>query len=779
MAGFDAVLVGSGINTLTAAALLARDGWSVCVLERSDRLGGAIRTEPDYTLPGFTHEVLSSWHPLFAGLRGLRGARRRAPPARSRVRQHRAPHRDCLPRRRRRCSSRRRSRRTSPSSTAGRTATAPHGSVSSRSSWPTPTSASACSARSSGRPPGLGSGSGCSAASDDAGLLEFAGHALSTCRDWTTATFRSDQAHGLLAPWVLHTGLGPENAVSGFMTQVIACAVQLGGMPVPVGGGVRLVDALAGIVRDAGGELRTDADVDADHRRRPVARPVSCSPTARRSRRRARCRRRHADRSCTAGCCGRRRAAEARTRPQRATATAARGCRSTSRWTSRRAGKAPTPSGSADGDRPRHAGARRRLAGGERGRARAAPRRGDDRRGPALRGRSFACARREVDRLDPAPGASRRPREGRRRRRARRRRRGWTEALREAYADRIVARLGESIENLASATLERVVLSPADLEALNPNLVARRHLRGQLRARPEPALAAVRACPRPPHAGRGPVARRGEHAPRPGARGGLRLPRREGADEAAAARAGSLQSFQDARETVALGDLDGERVVRGGRRRVRRRGVRRDRALGDEAPRRRRGEPRAPRRARACGLELRARPCPRSSSSRSRAWKGPPIPRCGSTRSARRSGASPPTSPSASSVLSGPLGGAREAEGRAIVVDGLTRAAAAAREAGVRLGFEPIHPAQRDTAGFVCSLADALALLDEAGLDDVGIMADTYNLAREDMPEVIAPSRRFTGLHVADDCPSRDAGRARPARRRPGPIRRARRRAAR
>ena len=39
MAGFDAVLVGSGINTLTAAALLARDGWSVCVIEQSDRLG--------------------------------------------------------------------------------------------------------------------------------------------------------------------------------------------------------------------------------------------------------------------------------------------------------------------------------------------------------------------------------------------------------------------------------------------------------------------------------------------------------------------------------------------------------------------------------------------------------------------------------------------------------------------------------------------------------------------------------------------------------------------
>ena len=71
------------------------------------------------------------------------------------------------------------------------------------------------------------------------GLLKFAGHALGTCRDWTAATFHSEQAHGLLAPWVLHARLGPDNAVSGFMTQVIACAVQLGGMPVPVGGDVR------------------------------------------------------------------------------------------------------------------------------------------------------------------------------------------------------------------------------------------------------------------------------------------------------------------------------------------------------------------------------------------------------------------------------------------------------------------------------------------------------------------------------------------------------------
>lgn len=103
--------------------------------------------------------------------------------------------------------------------------------------------------------------------------------------------------------------------------------------------------------------------------------------------------------------------------------------------------------------------------------------------------------------------------------------------------------------------------------------------------------------------------------------------------------------------------------------------------------------------------------------------------------------------------LSGPLGGRTEAEGRAIVVAGLRQAAAAAREAGVRLGFEPIHPAQVDSAGFVTSLADALALLDEADAPDVGIMLDTFNLGREPTDEIVRVASRLTGVHVADELP--------------------------
>jgi sugar phosphate isomerase/epimerase len=117
-----------------------------------------------------------------------------------------------------------------------------------------------------------------------------------------------------------------------------------------------------------------------------------------------------------------------------------------------------------------------------------------------------------------------------------------------------------------------------------------------------------------------------------------------------------------------------------------------------------------------------------------------------------------PYEPESIVVLSGPQGSRTEDEARAIVVDGLQRAAAVAREEGIPLGFEPIHPSQRDSAGFVCSLADALAVLDDAGLGDVGILADTYNLAGEQSAAIAAVVGRIAGVHVADELPEPVAG---------------------
>ncbi|MCS0635329.1 NAD(P)/FAD-dependent oxidoreductase [Streptomyces sp. LP05-1] len=62
----DAVVVGAGPNGLTAAAELARRGFSVAVFEARDTVGGGARTE-ELTLPGFRHDPCSAVHPLGIG----------------------------------------------------------------------------------------------------------------------------------------------------------------------------------------------------------------------------------------------------------------------------------------------------------------------------------------------------------------------------------------------------------------------------------------------------------------------------------------------------------------------------------------------------------------------------------------------------------------------------------------------------------------------------------------------------------------------------------------
>ena len=61
---YDAIVIGSGVNGLVAAAELATEGWSVAIVEQNDRLGGFIDSG-EMTLPGYTHDTYLSWHPLF------------------------------------------------------------------------------------------------------------------------------------------------------------------------------------------------------------------------------------------------------------------------------------------------------------------------------------------------------------------------------------------------------------------------------------------------------------------------------------------------------------------------------------------------------------------------------------------------------------------------------------------------------------------------------------------------------------------------------------------
>ncbi len=63
---FDAVFIGAGHNTLAAALHLAAKGWRVGVFERASVAGGAVKTG-EYTLPGFRHDWAAMNLSLFAG----------------------------------------------------------------------------------------------------------------------------------------------------------------------------------------------------------------------------------------------------------------------------------------------------------------------------------------------------------------------------------------------------------------------------------------------------------------------------------------------------------------------------------------------------------------------------------------------------------------------------------------------------------------------------------------------------------------------------------------
>src|SRR3954453_19352360 len=260
MPDFDAVIVGSGINGLACAALLAREGWSVCVMERNDWLGGAIRTA-EITEPGFRHDVFSAWHPLWVG--GAAHAQLGDDLARHGLEylNTELPTGTLYP--------------DGESAFLLRTADANAAELDRHhdgdgDAWramlaeffPNADLAFGVLGTELWSRQGLGLALKAVRRLGRAGATEFARRLLVSARDWLEETFASERAHGLLAPWVLHTGLGPDAAASGYMAEVIAVAVQEGGMPIPRGGGAQLAEALAALIREQGGSLETATDVE-------------------------------------------------------------------------------------------------------------------------------------------------------------------------------------------------------------------------------------------------------------------------------------------------------------------------------------------------------------------------------------------------------------------------------------------------------------------------------------------------------------------------------------
>jgi phytoene dehydrogenase-like protein len=257
---YDAVVIGSGINSLACAALLARGGWGVAVLERENELGGAVRTA-ELTEPGYLHDVFSGWHPLWVG--GAAHAELGDELARYGLEylNTELPTATAFP-----DGQAAFLLRSAEANAAELDRHAPGDGDAWRrlldAFFPNADLAFGVLGTELWSRAGLGLGAKAYRRLGRDGATEFVGDMLVSSRDWLTDTFRSERAHGLLAPWVLHTGLGPDAASSGFMTQVIAVAVQEGGMPVPRGGGAKLVEALTALIRGHGGVLEAGRDVE-------------------------------------------------------------------------------------------------------------------------------------------------------------------------------------------------------------------------------------------------------------------------------------------------------------------------------------------------------------------------------------------------------------------------------------------------------------------------------------------------------------------------------------
>jgi phytoene dehydrogenase-like protein len=463
---FDAVVVGSGINSLACAALLARGGWSVCVLEREDELGGAIRTA-EITEPGYLHDVFSAWHPLWVGgaahaelgdelaARGLEYLNTELPTATLYPDGESA-----FLLRTAEANAEELGRHAAGDGDAwGRTL---------ESFFPNADLAFGVLGTELWSRAGAGLGLKAYRRLGRRGLAELVGELTISSRDWLTSTFESERAHGLLAPWVLHTGLGPDAAASGYMTQVIAVAVQEGGMPIPRGGGAKLVEALQRLIADHGGVCETGRDVErvvvedgnatgvrlADGESVTAARAVIANVTPTQL----------YDRLLARGDVPQELASKAgRFRYGRGDMQIHLALSEPPRWDGdERLGRTAivhvTPG--LDGVSRAVNEADRGLLPAEATIVVGQPLTMDASRAPEGAGLLWIQLQELPWRVRGDAAGELEPGDG-----------TWTEELRERYADRIIARLARQIPNLEGAIKARAVLSPADLERANVNLV--------------------------------------------------------------------------------------------------------------------------------------------------------------------------------------------------------------------------------------------------------------------------------------------------------------------
>ncbi|WP_157218342.1 phytoene desaturase family protein [Flavisphingomonas formosensis] len=464
----DVVIVGSGINALVCGAMLGLRGKRVLLLERNALAGGCIRTE-ELTLPGFRHDTLSTLYPLFVtaphfaelgpalARHGVRFVNTDTPTA------------TLLP------DGRAFIFRTDRSANAAAfDVLAPGDGDAYRAamaeiergaplifgllgnalwSWRT-VRLLAGEARRRGL----------------AGLARFFGEAMGSARDWLAGAFRSPVSRGLFAPWVLHVGLSPESAASALMNRLVLFSLEQAGAPMVAGGSDRIVAGFRALIEECGGELRTGTDVERILVERGRATGVILAGGETIRARRAvvasvtptqlygRLLPRHAVPPET-------QADAARFRYGRGEMQIHLALSEPPAWPDPTLGKVAMLhlTDGLDGVSQAVNEAERGLLPQQGTIVVAQPIALDPSRAPEGRW-IFWIQLQELPRdgelRGDAAGEIEIPADGR-----------WTEAVREAYADRIVARLSALIPNLDRSILGRHVISPADLARLNINLV--------------------------------------------------------------------------------------------------------------------------------------------------------------------------------------------------------------------------------------------------------------------------------------------------------------------
>ena len=256
---YDCIIVGSGINALVCAALLSKKGNKVLVLERNDRPGGCIRTD-EITAPGFVHDVLSSWHPLFvtspgyAELKedlekyGLEYCNSDSPtavvlPDHSAfiLKNSREENINNMNARSDGDGDRYRAAMAELEQSLGLTFTLLGSEL-----WRWSTLKVFLSALVKMGP---------------FRLAQYFGGGLQPARAWLETTFRSNAVGACLAGWPSHAGIGPDAPSSALMAQVITFTLEMVGCPVVKGGNYSIVRAFQQVIEANGGELLVNADV--------------------------------------------------------------------------------------------------------------------------------------------------------------------------------------------------------------------------------------------------------------------------------------------------------------------------------------------------------------------------------------------------------------------------------------------------------------------------------------------------------------------------------------